>query len=56
MLLRSAGEGAALSSMEAGPFDLQNPGGGDNLVDQTRFNIVPGRRYVLLPAPYRAMG
>ena len=46
--LQSTGGAAQLAAMDAGPFDLQNPGGGENLVHQAKFNIVPGRRYGLI--------
>lgn len=44
---QSSGDAAALSQMEAGPFDLPNPGGGENLANAVQFNMVPGGRCVL---------
>lgn len=35
-----------IASIDAGPFDLPNPGGGANLVDAVNFTLVPGRRWV----------
>eukprot|EP00729_Bicosta_minor_P013745 gene13745-25752_t len=45
---QSSGDAAALSQMEAGPFDLPNPGGGENLANAVQFNMVPGGRYGLI--------
>jgi len=38
----------AISSIDAGPFDLPNPGGGANLIDGCAFTLEPGRRYGLV--------
>lgn len=38
----------AIGSIDVGPFDLPNPGGGANLIDGCAFTLEPGRRCVPL--------
>ena len=40
--------GAALGTLELGPFQLPNPGGGADLLENASLVLVPGRRYGLI--------
>jgi hypothetical protein len=46
VMTRLTQEVGAIGSIDAGPFDLPNPGGGANLIDSVTFTLVPGRRWV----------
>ena len=41
-LAQAAGAAGSAGQMEAGPFDLPNPGGGENLANGCTFNLMPG--------------
>ena len=45
---RMGGRGFALGPVDGGTFSLQNPGGGADLLDDTGFIFVPGRKYGLI--------
>jgi len=46
--LRAAEGAGHLGALELGPFDVPNPGGGHNLIEEAHCVMVPGRRYGLL--------
>jgi ATP-binding cassette subfamily F protein 3 len=41
-IAQSKGMAGVLAQLEAGPFDLPNPGGGENLVEAARMQLVAG--------------
>ena len=45
---RCAGASKALANVELGPFNLPNPGGGADLIDDASLTLTPGRRYGLI--------
>lgn len=48
--LRLSGEatGSRLATIELGPFQLPNPGGGADLLENASMILVPGHRYGLI--------
>ena len=46
--LRVDGRGKTLANVDLGPFNLPNPGGGVDLIEDASLTLTPGRRYGLI--------
>lgn len=46
--LKTSGVGKCLGNIELGPFNLPNPGGGPDLIENASVVLAPGRRYGLI--------
>ena len=46
--LKTSGIGKSLGNVELGPFNLPNPGGGPDLIENASVVLAPGRRYGLI--------